>query len=45
MKAITNKKYRESQMKNYDDVLKKMNFGSKKSPSDRAADAILSILK
>ncbi|MCR5506640.1 MAG: lipid-A-disaccharide synthase [bacterium] len=45
MKAITNKKYRESQMKNFDLFLKKMNFNDKKSPSDRAVDAILSILK
>ena len=45
MKAITNKKYRESQIKNYDLLLKKMNFNDKKSPSDKAADVVLSILK
>ena len=45
MKAITNKKYRESQIKNYDLLLKKVNFNDKKSPSDKAADVVLSILK
>lgn len=44
VKAITNKKYRESQLKNYDELLKKMNFGDKKSPSDKGAEAVLSLL-
>ncbi|MBR1544879.1 MAG: lipid-A-disaccharide synthase [Alphaproteobacteria bacterium] len=45
VKAITDAKYRESQKKNYDKLLEKMNFGDKKTPSDKGADAILSIIK
>ena len=45
LKAIMNKKYRESQIENYNEVLKKMNFNDKISPSDKAARAVLSVLK
>lgn len=45
VKAIGNEKYRETLSKNYDEFLKKMNFADKKTPSDKGADAILSIIK
>ena len=44
LKIITDKKYRESQMENYDKFLEKMNYKKGKSPSDKVVDAVLSIL-
>ena len=45
IKVITDKKCRDEYKKNYVEFFKKMNFGDKKSSSEKAVDAILSILK
>ncbi len=45
IKVITDKKCRDEYKKNYVEFFNKMNFGDKKSSSEKAVDAILSILK
>ena len=45
IKAIENEKYRKLQNENYAKFYEKITMGNSKSPSDKASDAVLSILK
>ncbi len=45
IKVITDKKCKESYKKNYAELFKKLNLGDGKSSSDKAVDAVLSVLK
>ena len=45
MKCVEDKKYRDAFKKHYTELLKKMNSEDKKSSSDKAVDAVLSMIK